>query len=176
MLRGVFIKRVMDGVAYHGTVPDMGREKRVVNACTLSGAPTEMRKWSRASEEAASATQEQFVGIPVSQNIETIADERSSRIKFELLKLGPDVLARFERGLSPKASADWPLALETVSVNNEEDLLLPLYTIFRVFCTAAVQGSLSLRFRFVVFFCVESSSSPLAVSLSILLSYSLISL
>ena len=32
---------------------------------------------------------------------------------------GHDVLARIERGLSPKASADWPLMRDTVSVNNE---------------------------------------------------------
>ena len=31
---------------------------------------------------------------------------------------GRDVLARIERGLSPKASADWPLMRDTVSINN----------------------------------------------------------
>ena len=32
---------------------------------------------------------------------------------------GRDVLARIERGLSPKASADWPLMRDTISVNND---------------------------------------------------------
>ena len=34
-------------------------------------------------------------------------------------RAGRDVLARIERGLSPKASADWPLMRDTVSINNE---------------------------------------------------------
>ena len=36
-----------------------------------------------------------------------------------LTRAGRDVLARVERGLSPKASADWPLMRDTVSVNND---------------------------------------------------------
>ena len=32
-------------------------------------------------------------------------------------RAGRDVLARTERGLSPKVSADWPLMRDTVAVN-----------------------------------------------------------
>ena len=36
-----------------------------------------------------------------------------------LTRAGRDVLARTERGLSPKASADWPLMRDSVSVNTD---------------------------------------------------------
>ena len=36
-----------------------------------------------------------------------------------MTRAGRDVLARIERGLSPKASADWPLMRDTTSVNND---------------------------------------------------------
>ena len=36
-----------------------------------------------------------------------------------LTRAGRDVLARIGRGLSPKASADWPLMREKISVNND---------------------------------------------------------
>ena len=36
-----------------------------------------------------------------------------------LTRAGRDVLARIERGLSPKASADWPLMRESVSVTTD---------------------------------------------------------
>ena len=36
-----------------------------------------------------------------------------------MTRAGPDVLARIERGHSPKASADWPLVRETISVIND---------------------------------------------------------
>ena len=36
-----------------------------------------------------------------------------------LTRAGRDVLARIERGLSPKASTDWPLMRDSVSVNTD---------------------------------------------------------
>ena len=38
---------------------------------------------------------------------------------LRLTRAGRDVLARVERGLSPKASADWPLMRDTISVNSD---------------------------------------------------------
>ena len=68
VLRGVFRKRVMDGVAYYGIVQDSGQGKesgeRLYHVKYTDGdvehlVADQVRKWSRAFEEAASATQEQ---------------------------------------------------------------------------------------------------------------------
>ena len=65
------------------------------------------------------------------------------------------MVACLEGWLSPKASADKPLAVDAVSVNNEEDLLPPLYSIFLVFCTVAVQGPHSQHCRTAGLDCVD---------------------